>query len=42
VIIPDELKGNIMPLSEGTTPDYRELIKATPKMVERWNREIRG
>ncbi|WP_213774574.1 extracellular solute-binding protein [Bradyrhizobium sp. dw_78] len=42
VQIPDELKANIMPLSEGITPDYRELIRATPKMVERWNSEIRG
>ncbi len=42
VKIPDELKANIMPLSEGITPDYRELIRATPKMVERWNSEIRG
>ncbi|MGB3043568.1 MAG: extracellular solute-binding protein [Xanthobacteraceae bacterium] len=42
VIIPDNMKANIMPLNEGVTPPYSELAKVTSRIVDRWNREIRG
>lgn len=41
VEIPAELRGNIMPLEKGVTPPYRDLIRAIPGIVDRWNREIR-
>lgn len=41
VVIPEDMKPNIMPLSEGVLPEFRELAKAAPRMVDRWNREIR-
>jgi hypothetical protein len=36
------MKPNVMPLSEGVTPPYAELAKVTSRIVDRWNREIRG
>lgn len=41
VQIPEDLRGNIMPLDKGVTPPFRDLIRATPGIVDRWNREIR-
>ncbi|MBP0598838.1 extracellular solute-binding protein [Herbaspirillum sp. LeCh32-8] len=42
VIIPEATKSRVMPASEGVAPNMRELIKATPQMIARWNAEIRG
>jgi putative spermidine/putrescine transport system substrate-binding protein len=42
VEIPENMKPNIMPLNEGVTPPYAELRKIAPRIVDRWNREIRG
>lgn len=41
VVLPEDLKKNVMPLSKGVTPPYRDLLKAAPEMIARWNREIR-
>lgn len=42
VVIPEATRSRIMPISEGVVPNMRELIKATPEIMARWNAEIRG
>lgn len=42
VIVPEDLKPYMLPTSQGARPDYRALMKATPAMIDRWNREIRS
>lgn len=42
VEIPENMKANVMPLSEGVTPPYAQLGKIASRIVDRWNREIRG
>lgn len=41
VQIPADMQGNIMPLNKGVTAPYRDMIRVTPAIVERWNHEIR-
>ncbi|MEK7946081.1 extracellular solute-binding protein [Pigmentiphaga sp. YJ18] len=42
VVIPEATRARIMPVSEGVVPDMKELIKATPEIMARWNAEMRG
>lgn len=42
VVIPEATRSRIMPISEGVVPNMRELIKATPEIMARWNSEMRG
>ena len=42
VVIPEDMRWQIMPLDKGVTPPLRDLAKAAPGMVQRWNRELRG
>jgi putative spermidine/putrescine transport system substrate-binding protein len=42
VKLPPDMQARMMPLSQGVTPPYRELMRAIPRIIERWNREMRG
>lgn len=41
VVIPEAMRPNIMPLDQGVLPSFRDLAKVAPRMVDRWNREVR-
>lgn len=42
VSYPAALKDRVLPMSQVLIPPYRELARATPALVERWTKEIRG
>ncbi len=42
VAIPPDQKYKLVPEGKGVIPPYPELIKAAPRMLQRWNREMRS
>jgi len=42
VVIPEDQKYKLVPEGKGVIPPYPELIKAAPRMLQRWNREMRS
>jgi len=42
VVIPADQMYKTVPAGKGVVPPYRELAKTAPRMLQRWNREIRA